>query len=68
MSKELFREKGVAYDEYDVAANLERRQEMFTKSGQKGVPVITIAEADGSNEELIVGFDNKALLTALGLV
>ena len=61
MSKEFFKEHNVAYTEHNVAADLEKRQEMITKSGQMGVPVITIGD------ELVVGFDKAQLSTLLGI-
>ena len=61
MTKDLFKEKGVAYTEYDVAHDLARRQEMIQKSGQMGVPVIFVGD------ELIVGFDKERLVSTLGL-
>jgi glutaredoxin 3 len=61
MSKEFFKEHGVAYTEYNVANNLERRQEMIQKSGQMGVPVIFVGE------ELVVGFDKDKLTELLGV-
>jgi glutaredoxin 3 len=57
--KEFFKENNVAYEEFDVASNMEKRKEMVDKSGQLGVPVTDI---DGS---IIVGFDREALTTAL---
>lgn len=61
MSKEFFKENNIAYTEHDVAADMERRQEMIQKSGQMGVPVIYIGD------ELIVGFDKAKLSSALGI-
>jgi len=61
MAKEFFDEKGVAYEEYDVASDLEKRKEMVEKSGQMGVPVIAVGE------ELIVGFDKDKLSQLLGI-
>ena len=61
MAKEYFKANNVAYTEYDVASNLEKRKEMMDKSGQMGVPVITIGD------ELIVGFDKGRIAKALGL-
>jgi glutaredoxin-like YruB-family protein len=53
MSKEYFKAHGVDYTEYNVAADMEKRQEMIQKSGQMGVPVIFI------DNEMIIGFDKK---------
>ena len=61
MAKEYFKENNIAYTEYDVASDLEKRKEMVTKSGQMGVPVIII---DG---ELTVGFDKPKVAHMLGL-
>ncbi len=61
MSKDFFKENGVEYTEYNVASNLERRQEMIQKSGQMGVPVIMIGE------DLLVGFDKDKLTELLGV-
>ncbi|OGI71521.1 NrdH-redoxin [Candidatus Nomurabacteria bacterium RIFCSPHIGHO2_02_FULL_35_13] len=62
MAKDFFKANNVAYTEYDVAGNLEKRREMIDKSGQMGVPVITIGN------ELIVGFDKPQIAKMLGLV
>ncbi|MEK7510950.1 MAG: glutaredoxin family protein [Patescibacteria group bacterium] len=61
MSKEFFKENNVSYTEHNVAADMEKRQEMIDRSGQMGVPVIFVGE------EMVVGFDKKRLETALGL-
>lgn len=61
MAKDFFKEKNVAYTEYDVAGNLEKRKEMVEKSGQMGVPVIVIGD------ELIVGFNKPKIAQLLGL-
>jgi len=53
----LFR-KGIPYVDYNVAADRDKAKEMIQKSGQMGVPVITI------DNEIIVGF-NQALLDKL---
>jgi glutaredoxin 3 len=62
MAKDFFKSNNVAYTEYDVASNLEKRKEMIDKSGQMGVPVIII------DEKLIVGFDKPEISKALGLI
>lgn len=52
---------GIAFDEVDVAADMQRAREMVEKSGQYGVPVIDI---DG---EIIVGFDRARIDSLLGI-
>ena len=61
MAKDFFKDNNVAYTDYNVAADQEKRREMMEKSGQLGVPVILIGN------ELIVGFDRPRIAKALGL-
>jgi len=60
MAKEFFKSKDVAYTEYDVASDIEKRKEMIEKSGQMGVPVIIIGD------KIIIGFDKPEISNALG--
>lgn len=60
-AKAYFKENNVAYEEYDVQSDLEKRQEMFDKSGQMGVPVIMIGE------DITVGFDREKIESLLGI-
>jgi len=55
MAKEFFKEKGIKYSEYDVLADVAKRQEMMDKSGQLGVPVIVI------DEKVVVGFNQPQI-------
>ena len=61
MAKEFFKENKIAYTEYNVASDLEKRQEMMQKSGQLGVPVIVIGD------EITVGFDRAKLAKMLNI-
>ena len=61
MAKDFFKENNVAYTEYNVASDLEKRKEMIEKSGQMGVPVIII------DSELTIGFDKAKIAKLLGL-
>ena len=61
MSKEYFKEHNVNYTEYNVAQDMEKRQEMIDKSGQMGVPVVF------NGEEMIVGFDKRRFDELLGI-
>lgn len=56
--KEYLSRKGISYLEHNVAEDRDKAREMIQKSGQVGVPVITV---DG---EVIVGF-NQSLLDKL---
>ncbi len=66
MTKQFFKENNVKYAEKDVSVNHEAAHEMVHKSGQMGVPVISVVSDSG--EEIIVGFDRPRLETMLGLV
>lgn len=61
MAKDYFTEKKVAFTDFDVATDTEKRKEMIAKSGQMGVPVIVIGD------EIIVGFNRPAIEKLLGL-
>lgn len=61
MAKEFFTENGVAFTDYDVQNDLEKRQEMVGKSGGMAVPVFDI---DG---EIIVGFDKEKIADLVGV-
>lgn len=60
-AKEFFDANDVEYEEYDVAANAEKRQEMIDLTGQMGVPVIKI------NDDVVIGFDEPKLKELLSL-
>ncbi len=60
-AKDFLKESNVPFQEVNVAADHKAAQEMIDKSGQMGVPVITVDDA------VIVGFDKNALKKALKL-
>jgi len=49
-AKDYFKRNNVAFEDIDVTKDKSKAQEMVTKSGQMGVPVIDI------NGNIIVGF------------
>ena len=59
--KEHLTTHGIAFEEVDVAADMNRAREMVEKSGQYGVPVVDI---DG---EMVIGFDRARIDALLGL-
>ena len=69
MTKEFLKDKGIAYTEFNVASDLDKRQEMIQKSGQMGVPVIFVGDPSNPSGqgEMIVGFDKERLVSLLGL-
>lgn len=60
-AKQFLKENNIAYEDYDVAQDPAKGQEMIDKSGQMGVPVLDI---EGT---IIVGFDKERIKQALGL-
>jgi len=60
-AKEFFAANGVKFTDHNVATDLEKRKEMIAKSGQMGVPVITIGS------DLVVGFDEAKLRSLLAV-
>lgn len=55
MAKTYLDEKGIKYRDFDVTQDAAAKDEMIEKSGQMGVPVLTV---DG---ELVIGFDRERL-------
>lgn len=66
MAKEFFAKNNVLYEEKNVVEDVEARNEMITKSGQMGVPVIQITKENGQSS-IIVGFDQARLKEVLGI-
>jgi glutaredoxin len=59
MAKAFLDDRGATYEDLDVSADADARDEMIKKSGQMGVPVIDV---DG---EVIIGFDRQRLTDLL---
>ena len=60
-AKEFFTANSVAFTDHNVGTDLAKRKEMIEKSGQMGVPVITVGS------DLIVGFDEPKLRELLAI-
>ncbi|MEK7178766.1 MAG: glutaredoxin domain-containing protein, partial [Patescibacteria group bacterium] len=58
---EFFDENNVSYEEFNVAEDAQKRDEMIQRSGQMGVPVIFV---DGT---MVIGFDQAKLSELLGI-
>ena len=54
-AKEYLSRKEISYVDYNVAVDRDKAKEMIQKSGQMGVPVITI------DNEVVVGFNQAQL-------
>ncbi len=59
-TKEFLKNKGLNFEDIDVAADHDLAKEMIKKSGQMSVPVI---EIDG---KIVIGFDKKKIENLLG--
>ena len=62
LAKDFFTANGIAYTEYNVASDLEKRKEMMDLTGQMGVPVIDI------DDQIVVGFNKPEVAKMLGLL
>ena len=60
-AKDYLKASNIEFENIDVSSDQAKAQEMINISGQMGVPVLDI---DG---EVIVGFDQSKIRTALGL-
>lgn len=61
MAKEFFKANNIAYTEYNVAADAEKRKEMVELTGQLGVPVIRVGD------DVTVGFQESYMRQLLGM-
>ena len=61
MAKDFFNQHSVQYEEHNVMEDLKAREEMVSKSGQMGVPVIDVGG------EMIIGFDKERLMELLDI-
>ena len=60
-AKEFFKENKISYKEKNVQENPKLANELLEKSGQMGVPVITIGDS------VIIGFNKERITKALKL-
>ncbi|NCT00128.1 glutaredoxin family protein [Candidatus Parcubacteria bacterium] len=65
MAKTFLKDNNVEYVEYNVAEDIEKREEMMKVSGQMGVPFIVIGE--GEEEEGMIGFNEPKMRELLAL-
>ena len=54
-TKDYLTQKGIPFEDIDVAADREKAKEMIQKSKQMGVPVIVI------DDDVVVGFNQSKL-------
>ena len=58
-AKDYLKSKNVPFQEYNVAQDMRRADEMVKKSGQMGVPVLDV------NGKIIIGFNQPEIDKAL---
>lgn len=61
LAKAFFQSHGIAYTEYNVATDMEKRKEMVEMTGQLGVPVIRV------DDQVVVGFREDIVADMLGM-
>lgn len=61
MVKDFLKDKNVQFKDLDVSEDKDALQEMMSKSGQTGVPVLDI------NGKILIGFDESAIREALDI-
>jgi len=61
MAKDYLKSKNIEFNDYNVAEDQEKAQEMVQKSGQMSVPVIEI------ENNILVGFDKPEIDRLLNL-
>lgn len=61
LAKDYFKENNIAFVDYDVSVDMEKRQEMINISKQLGVPVILV------DNNAFVGFNKPKIAELLGL-
>jgi len=59
--KEYLKDNNIEFEEVDISQDKTQLDEMVKKSGQMGVPVVTI------DDETIIGFDREKIDKALNL-
>ena len=61
LAKEFFAANNIAYTEYNVAVDADKRKEMVELTGQLGVPVIRVGD------DVSVGFQESHMRQLLGM-
>lgn len=65
MAKVYFQKNDIQYQEVDVSQDRQAAEEMINKTGQMGVPVISIE--DNGKESVVIGFNQPALAQLLNI-
>jgi glutaredoxin-like YruB-family protein len=60
-TKQFLKENNIDFQDIDVSSNQQAADEMMSKTGQMGVPVIDI------EGQIVVGFDREKIKATLGI-
>ena len=61
MAKAFFKNNNIAFTDYNVAEDADKREEMIEVTGQMGVPVIRVGD------EYLVGFNEGKIREMVGM-
>lgn len=64
-ARQIFRRKGVEFDEVDVESGAEARRELLRRSGRRSVPQIFIGERHVGGSDDLLALDASGELDAL---
>jgi glutaredoxin 3 len=64
-ARQIFRRKGVEFDEIDVESGFEARREMLTRSGRRSVPQVFIGERHIGGSDDLLALEASGELDAL---
>jgi glutaredoxin 3 len=64
-ARQVFRRRGIAFDEIDVESGFEARREMLTRSGRRSVPQIFIGERHVGGSDDLLALEASGELDAL---
>lgn len=68
MEKEFLTSHNIAFTDYNVAADMEKRKYIVELTGQMGVPVTVITDPEHpENPDVLVGFSQALFEQKLGL-
>jgi len=65
LAKNYFKSNNIEFEDFNVAEDQEKAKEMVEISGQMGVPVITIEKENGTDVDVIIGFNKEQIEKAI---
>lgn len=69
MEKDYLTSHNIAFTDYDVSSDLEKRKYIVELTGQMGVPVTVITDSENpEHPDVLVGFSQSLFEQKLGIV